>query len=76
MHNAVRLIVNDQRVHNPDMTAIAAVEHILATVKLHRIHATDPITRAYVAVLRHPTQARYDAKEIDRHERYQRQHHH
>jgi hypothetical protein len=69
MRSAVQLVIDDQRAHEPGVTAIQALEHVLRTGKLHHIHTTDPISRAYAAVLRHPRQARFDAKEIERHER-------
>lgn len=72
MKNAVRIVIADQREHNPDMAATEAVE-IALRGKLHQTHATDPVSRAYVAVLRHPRQARFDAKEIEQHEHSQRQ---
>jgi hypothetical protein len=72
---AVQLVVDDQRQYSPGMSAVDAVEHVLKTVKLHRTHGADPMTRAYHVVLRHPKQARFDAKEIDRHE-HDQQHHH
>lgn len=67
MKNAVLLVIADQREYAPGMTATEAIE-IALRGKLHRTHATDPVSRAYVAVLRHPRQARFDAKEIERHE--------
>jgi len=70
MRVAVELILRDQREYEPGVTATQAIEHVLSTQKLHRIIATDPITRAYVSVLRHPKQARYEAQEIDRHENH------
>lgn len=69
MRTAVQLVVDDQRQHSPGMTATEALEHALRSGKLHKTFGTDPITRAYVAVMRHPRQARFDAKEIERHER-------
>lgn len=71
MRVAVELILEDQRQYSPGVTATQAVETILSTIKLHRVIATDPITRAYVSVLRHPKQARYEAGEIDRYEQNQ-----
>lgn len=71
MKTSVQIVVNDQRAYEPTMTATAAVEHVLRNSKLHTMHGTDPVTRAYVAVLRHPRQARFDAKEIERNEQEQ-----
>ena len=68
----VELVVNDQRSHSPGLTATAALEQALRTAKLQHSHGKDPVTRAYAAVLRHPKQARFDAKEIDRHDSYLR----
>ena len=68
----VELVIKDQRNHAPGLTAAAALEQALSTAKLHNSHGKDPVTRAYAAVLRHPKQARFDAKEIDRHESYLR----
>ena len=68
MRVAVELILEDQRQYSPGVTATQAVETILRTIKLHRVIATDPLTRAYVSVLRHPKQARYEAQEIERFE--------
>jgi hypothetical protein len=76
MKIAVELVVEDQRTHAPALTAPAALEHVLSTVKLHHIHTHDPLSRAYAAVLRHPKQARFDAKEIDRHEQRNAAHGH
>lgn len=69
MKIAVQLVIDDQRGTAPGMAATAAVEQVLATAKLHHIHTHDPLSRAYAAVLRHPRQARFDAKEIERYER-------
>jgi len=68
MRTAVQLVVDDQRTYEPSMTATQALEQVLRNNKLHQIHARDPLSRAYVAVLRHPRQARFDAKEIERDE--------
>ena len=73
MRVAVELILEDQRQYSPGVTATQAVETILSTIKLHRVIATDPITRAYVSVLRHPKQARFEAGEIDSLERHNTQ---
>jgi len=73
MKNAVQIVIADQREFNPGMTATEAIE-IALRGKLHKMHGTDPVTRAYAAVLRHPRQARFDAKEIERHEREQENH--
>jgi hypothetical protein len=70
MRVAVELILRDQREYEPGVTATQAVEKVLRENKLHQVIATDPITRAYVSVLRHPKQARYEAQEIDRHENH------
>jgi hypothetical protein len=70
MKNAVQIVIEDQREYNPGMTATEAIEQALRG-KLHRTYATDPVSRAYVAVLRHPRQARFDAKEIERNEQQQ-----
>lgn len=75
MKVSVQLVIDDQREHNPGMTATEALEQALRG-KLHQIHTHDPISRAYVAVLRHPGQARFDAREIERHEMQRRQMHH
>jgi len=64
---SVQLVIEDQRQHHPNVTATEAIEQALRG-KLHHIHAKDPVSRAYAAVLRHPRQARFDAKEIERRE--------
>ena len=74
MRTSVQIVIDDQRVHNPDMTATEAIEQALRG-KLHHIHTKDPLSRAYMAVLRHPRQARFDAKEIEKHE-HDKKHHH
>lgn len=70
MTNAVKLVIEDQRTYQPGMTATQALEQALRGNKLHQTqtHISDPVTRAYVAVMRHPRQARFDAKEIESHE--------
>lgn len=72
MKASVELVVNDQRNHQPELTPTAALEQALRSAKLHHTHQKDPVTRAYAAVLRHPKQARFDAREIERHEGYLR----
>lgn len=76
MKTAVQMVVDDRRQYESDMTATQALEAVLTEVKLHHIHTHDPIGRAYAAVLRHPKQARFDAKEIERHEHRTKQAHH
>lgn len=68
MSRSVQLVVEDQRKYDPGMTATQALEHVLRNNQLRTTHGNDPITRAYVAVLRHPRQARFDAKEIESNE--------
>ena len=68
MRDSVEMVIADQRKYDPGVTATQALEHVLRTSKLHQTYGTDPLTRAYLAVLRHPKQARYDAKEIERRE--------
>jgi hypothetical protein len=70
MQRSVQLVVEDQRRSDPGVTASQALEHVLRNISLRTTHGTDPVSRAYVAVLRHPRQARFDAKEIERHERH------
>jgi hypothetical protein len=70
MRDSVELVIADQRKYDPGMTATQALEQALRN-KLHQTYGTDPVTRAYIAVLRHPKQARYDAKEIEQREQRQ-----
>ena len=68
MHNAVQMVASEVRQHSPSLAVTQAIEHVIGTVRLHTLRGHDPITRAYAAVLRHPKQARFDAKELERRE--------